>query len=233
MMPQDIQKIPKAVGVIIDGNRRWAKAKGLPKLEGHRVGINKLKEFVRWSRDAGVGIVYFFTFSTENWNREPFEVSYLMDLFRTVVTREADEIHREGGRVRILGQVERFSPELQKLIHEVEEKTNNNTRVVAAFCLSYGGRPEIVAAAKSLIISGITPDQITEESFASHLWNAGLPDPDLIIRTGGERRLSGFLTWQSVYSELFFTETLWPDFTKEEFLKMLAEYAERERRFGK
>lgn len=226
-------QIPKAVGVIIDGNRRWAKARGLPKLEGHRVGINKLKEFVRLALDAGVQVVYFYTFSTENWNREPAEVSYLMDLFKTVVTREADEIHKDGGRVRVLGQVERFSPELQKLIHEVEEKTKDNKRITVVFCLSYGGRAEIVQAAKLLVASGIAPNQITEASIASHLWSSGLPDPDLIIRTGGQRRLSGFLTWQSIYSELFFSDTLWPDFNKEEFQSILDEYQKRERRFGK
>ncbi|OHA00453.1 MAG: di-trans,poly-cis-decaprenylcistransferase [Candidatus Sungbacteria bacterium RIFCSPHIGHO2_02_FULL_49_12] len=225
--------IPKTIGAILDGNRRWAAANGVPKLEGHRAGYHRLKEFARWAYAAGVETVLVYAFSTENWQREESEVSYLMQLLRWVLESEINEFHRDGIRVRFIGDHSRFSKELQQLMTKAEAKTQNNTKGTMCVLVSYGGRAEIVAAAKKIIQEGVAVDALDEDAFAAHLWTAGIRDPDLIIRTGGVSRLSNFLPWQGAYSELFFSETLWPDFTKEEFLAILAEYAKRERRFGK
>ena len=225
--------LPRSIGVILDGNRRWAKSAGIPTLEGHRAGYGRAKEFIRWAFDLGIPYLTLYAFSTENWKRETAEVGYLMDLLTWVLEHEIEEFNKEGARLLIIGERERLSPKIQELIRRTEARTASNTRGTVLLCISYGGRPEIINATRKLIKSGVTPENLSEEEFAKHLWTAGAPDPDMIIRTGGVMRLSNFLPWQSIYSELFFTETLWPDFTKEEFLKMLAEYAERERRFGK
>lgn len=217
------------VGIIMDGNRRWAKTRGLPKLEGHRAGSEKLKETVRLVRAHAIAHLVVYAFSTENWNRESSEVSYLMDLFRELIEKEMRELGEEGIRIRFVGQRERFSKELQQLMSEREEETKQNTAVTVWICLSYGGRAEIVAAANKAAQEGL----VTEETLAKNLWTAGMPDPDLIIRTGGEKRLSNFLPWQTVYSELFFTESFWPDFREEEFDAIITEFAARERRHGK
>jgi len=219
----------ECVGIILDGNRRWAKARGLPTLEGHRAGMETVTNAVRFIRESGVKHLAVYAFSTENWNRESAEVSYLMSLFREAMQKQMRELGKEGIRIRFVGQRERFSADLQKAMHNTEEDTRRNDAFTLWVCLSYGGRAEIVAAANAAAGNG----DITEESFARHLWTAEMPDPDIIIRTSGEKRLSGFLTWQSVYSELFFTDTKWPDFSKEEFDSILAEFAQRERRRGK
>ncbi len=215
----------------MDGNRRWARSRGLPTFEGHRRGYEKLKEVTSWAKTAGVGHVIIFAFSTENWNRTRKELSYLMGLFKLVLTQEVEKMFKAGIRVRCAGQPERFSPALRKLMREAEEKTADNKELTLTVCLSYGGRAEIVEAANRAIASG--EKALTEETFARHLWTAGIPDPDLIIRTSGEMRLSGFLPWQSVYSELFFTKTLWPDFSEEEFKYILEDFSKRNRRIGK
>lgn len=214
----------------MDGNRRWAKAKGLPKLEGHRAGSETLKNIVRSARTCGVKHLVVYMFSTENWNREPTEVSYLMDLFRESVKKEMRELGKEGVRVRFAGQRTRFSEDLQQAMTDIEKETQHNEAITLWCCLSYGGRAEIVTAARAVAASGA---EVTEDSLMRHLWTAEMPDPDIIIRTGGEKRLSNFLPWQSVYSELFFTDTFWPDFSHEEFGSILAEFAHRERRRGK
>jgi undecaprenyl diphosphate synthase len=226
------KEMPNAIGVILDGNRRFATEQGLPTLEGHRAGFEKVKELVRWAKEFDVGTVYIYAFSTENWNRAEAEVSYLMELFAQAFSGELiDEIMQDDGRVVFLGDRSRVPPALVKEMERTEAKTRDGKGGTLAVCLSYGGRAEIVAAANKLIREG--KEIQTEEEFSSALWSAGLPDPDLIIRTSGEQRLSGFLTWQSVYSELFFTATKWPAFTKEEFVSILEEYATRERRKGK
>ena len=222
--------IPNCVGIILDGNRRWAKEKGVPKLEGHRVGLNAVKDAVIFVRDTGVKHLAMYMFSTENWSREPLEVSYLMDLFREMIRKEIKQLSKEGVKVRFVGQREKFSKDLQEMMDEAEKSTENNSAITLWACLSYGGRADIVQAAKKLTEKG---EEITEESLNKNLWTVGMPDPDIIIRTSGEERLSGFLTWQSVYSELFFTKTLWPDFSKEEFERIIEEYGVRERRNGK
>ena len=212
----------------MDGNRRWAKARGLPKLEGHRTGADKLKDIVRFVREHGIKHLAVYAFSTENWSREPAEVAYLMELFRESIKKEMKELGKECVRTRFVGQRERFSEDLQQAMNDVEKETAKNDAITLWVCLSYGGRAEVIAAANAAAESG----NVTEETLAKNLWTAEMPDPDIVIRTGGEKRLSGFLTWQSVYSELFFTDTLWPDFDKKEFETILAEYRSRKRNFG-
>lgn len=221
---------PSCIGIILDGNRRWAREQGLPTLEGHRVGLLRtLKNTTLIVRDFGIPHFVVYLFSTENWNREAAEVAYLMDLFREAIHNEMEELRKEGVRVRFVGQRERFAPDLQQSMNDIEKSTQHNTRVTLWCCLSYGGRAEIVEAARNVAKTG---EEITEASFAAHLWTAGMPDPDLIIRTGGEHRLSNFLLWQAAYSELFFPKKYWPDFTKEDLADILREYEQRQRRFG-
>jgi undecaprenyl diphosphate synthase len=222
--------LPQCVGIILDGNRRWAKSKGLPKLEGHRKGFERLIDAARWVRDRGVPHLVVFAFSTENWNREAEEVSYLMDLLREMAKKQLRELEKEGVRLRFIGTRERLAPDIRDAIEEAETASANNSRLTLWVCLSYGARAEIVAAAEALRRAG-TP--ITEETLRSHLWSAEMPDPDIIIRTSGEKRLSNFLLWQAAYSELFFVESHWPDFSEEMLDGVLRDYAERERRHGK
>src|SRR3989344_3659557 len=221
---------PACVGIILDGNRRWAKENSVSKLEGHRAGTDTLKKTVRFVRDSGVKHLIVYAFSTENWSRDKDEVSYLMDLFREAIKKEMNELGKENVKVRFVGQRERFSEDLQQSMDEIEKETAENEAITLWVCFSYGGRAEIVAAAAAAAVPDVP---ITEKSLSENLWTAGMPEPDIIIRTGGEKRLSNFLTWQSIYSELFFTDTLYPDFNKEEFDAILAEYATRERRRGK
>lgn len=224
--------VPACVGIIMDGNRRWAKERGLQSLEGHAEGRKRAKEIVRHAFSRGVGTVVLYAFSTENWNRTSEEVNYLMELFGKVMMEDFIELSREGIHVRFIGDLARLPEKLRisarKLEDESAETSAGKTLVVA---LSYGGRAEIVAAANALLEEEAT---IADESaLAQNLWSYPMPDPDLVIRTGGEKRLSGFLPWQTVYSELFFVDTFWPAFTKEEFDSILAEFAQRERRRGK
>lgn len=217
-----------SIGIIMDGNRRWAKARGLSTLMGHEEGSEKIREVAEWAIEANVSHLYLYAFSTENWSRAEEEVGYLMKLFERAFMERIKDIEELGVRIRIVGEQERFSKKLQMLMHDVEERSKNNTALTVVFCLSYGGRREIADAISRL------PDstKITEESITNALWTVGMPDPDIIIRPGGEKRLSNFLTWQSIYSELFFIDTLWPDFTKDEFSRILDEYHARERRRG-
>ncbi len=224
------ENVPTCVGIILDGNRRWAKARGLPTFEGHRRGKEAVKTTTRLVQKKGIPHVVVYAFSTENWNRSEEEVSYLMGLFRELAKEELVELGREGVRIRFAGQRERFSKNLQEAMDSVEKDTAHNDSCTLWVCLSYGGHAEIVASVRAVVASG---EEMTEEAIAKHLWTAGMPDPDIIIRPGGEKRLSGFLTWQSVYSELFFIDTFWPDFGEKELDAILVEFAERERRHGK
>lgn len=223
--------IPQCIGIILDGNRRWAKANGLSTLEGHRRGYEKIKDIMSWAKEAAVPFVVVYAFSTENWNRSLKEVSYLMGLFKEALTHKLQELKKEGLRVRCIGERSRFSSELQELMRTAEEETAPLPGPTLVLALSYGGRAEILQAARRVATEGKTG--VTEEEFSSYLWSAGIPNPDLIIRTGGEKRLSGFLTWQSVYSELFFIDTYLPDFSKGEFQDILTEFGRRERRMGR
>jgi undecaprenyl diphosphate synthase len=218
------------VGVIMDGNRRWARMHDTSVSEGHNEGYKKLQEVVRWSRDAGIPHVVAYAFSTENWQRSEDEVGYLMKLFRSVLESETKKMIEERVRVLFVGDRSRFTEGMQKMMEDMEKTTAMTYDITLHLLMSYGGRAEILAAVNALT-GEETP--VTEDSFAQKLWSHPMPDPDLIIRTGGEKRLSGFLPWQSVYSELFFSDSLWPDFTEEEFKAILAEFATRERRRGK
>lgn len=223
---RDIQ----CVGFIMDGNRRWAKTHGLPTLEGHRKGYEALKAMVRVVHDAGIPHMACYAFSTENWNRSPEEVAYLMDLFAYAV-RDVREgvVDKHAVNVRFIGERERFPETLRTAMREVEAGNHAGASLTVWLALSYGGRPEILSAVNRAVAAG---KEVDEEAFESLLWTSGMPDPDLIIRTSGEERLSNFLLWQSAYSELFFTKTLWPDFGEVEFQSMLDQYGTRQRRKG-
>ena len=221
---------PRSIGIIMDGNRRWAKENGLPQLEGHRIGIEKIKDAMKWAQERGISEVTIYAFSTENWNRSEEEVSYLMKLFEAMLDNWIQEVIEHGGCLKFIGQLERLPKTMQKKISEVTELTKNGKDGTLIIALSYGGRAEILDAVNKLIV--MDREVVTEQELRDAMWSAGLHDPDLIIRTGGEKRLSNFLAWQSTYSELFFTDTKWPAFTKEEFNMILDNYAERERRRG-
>jgi undecaprenyl diphosphate synthase len=215
----------------MDGNRRWARAFGKTVADGHGEGYKKLQEVMRWARESGIPHVVAYAFSTENWQRSEEEVGYLMKLFRTILEKETEKMVEERIRVRFVGDRSRFSEDMQHMMEMMETATAAAYDVTLHLLMSYGGRAEIVAAANALVAEQTIP--ATEDSFEKKLWSHPMPDPDLIIRTGGEKRLSNFLPWQSVYSELFFVDTLWPDFTKQEFNSILVEFAGRERRRGK
>ncbi len=221
----------QCIGIILDGNRRWARERGLPTLEGHRVGLRMtLKRVIIAARDRGIPHLAAYMFSTENWNRSKDEVAYLMELFREGIRGELEELGKEGVRIRFAGQRDRFAPDLQEAMARIERDTETNNRITFWACLSYGGRAEIVEAAQALLTTG---EDISEENLERYLWTAEMPEPDIIIRTSGEKRLSGFLTWKGVYSELFFVDMHWPDFDEKALDAVLVEYAARERRMGK
>lgn len=224
---------PACIGIIMDGNRRWAKSHGVPIARGHEAGYETLKRVIGWAREEGVGTVIAYAFSTENWNRSELEVRLLMELFDRAVTEIGATARAEHIRVSFIGEGARFSPALQKKMDALEHESKDSATIHLVLALSYGGRAEIVDAVNTLLASGAS--RASDEDVARALWTgcADISDPDLIIRTGGEMRLSNFLLWQAAYSELFFTKTLWPDFSHEEFRAIIAEYGERERRQGK
>jgi undecaprenyl diphosphate synthase len=217
------------IGIILDGNRRWAKEKGLPTLEGHRRGFENLKSAARWVRDRGVAHLVVYAFSTENWKRPPEEVAGLMDLIREAVLEKTDDLVQEGIRLRFIGERGRLGADVRDAIETAEQKSQGNTNLTLWICLSYGGRAEIAAAARAAAKQGL---EITEENIALHLWTQEMPEPDIVIRSGGQHRLSNFLLWQSAYSELFFLDVLWPDFTEADLDGVLSEFKERKRNFG-
>lgn len=219
----------ECLGVIMDGNRRWAKAHGLPKIEGHRHGYERAIECARWVRDRGVKHFVLYAFSTENWNRTNEEVSYLMDILRGMATEGLTQLAKEDIRIRFIGTRDRLAPDVIDAIEKAEKESERNSFTMW-ICLSYGGRAEITAAAIAVVAAGVP---ITEESLHAHFWSAQMPDPDIIIRTSGEKRLSNFLLWQAAYSELFFIDIFWPDFSEKELDAILTEFAVRERRRGK
>lgn len=226
-------KIPNCVGIIMDGNRRWARGKGMLALKGHHAGGKTLKNIIKFAKEIGIKHIIFYAFSTENWNRSPEEVSYLLNLIGEFLQKELDHFNKEGAVLHYAGDLSRFSESMQKKLKDAEKKTAKNKTPHVYFALNYGGRQEILSAVRKIILDGAKEEDITESYFAKHLQTYPMPDPDIIIRTSGEMRLSGFLPWQGVYSELFFTKTLWPDFSKEEFMKIIEEYNDRERRMGK
>jgi len=225
----EIEKLPQCVGFIMDGNRRWAKEQNLETLEGHKAGLDVFYDVLAWIKEMNIPHAVFYAFSTENWLRKKVEVDYLMELFKLSLERMLVEIDQNQVRIRIIGRRSDFSSELQYLMQKLEMESAQYKECTVWVALSYGGRAEIVSACNEAIKIG-TP--VDEESFSKLLSTAEMPDPDLIIRTSGEQRLSNFLPWQSVYSELFFIPTYWPAFTKDEFTRILAQYGERQRRHG-
>lgn len=223
--------VPTSIGIIMDGNRRYAKAKGMPTLEGHRMGYHKLRDVLSWTKEAGIKEIIVYAFSTENWNRTTEEVGYLMDLFREMISVMTKEAKEKQTRLIFLGERTRLAEDILRAIERAEKETRIYTSLTFGIALSYGGRTEIIDAIHRIPKEKF--ETISEEEFSQLLWTKEMYDPDLIIRTSGEERLSNFLPWQSVYSELVFTKTLWPEFSKEEFLSILTNYSERERRLGK
>lgn len=221
------------LAIIMDGNRRWAKERGMSTFEGHRAGYERMKEVGDWCLDRGIQTLTVFAFSTENWNRTQEEVGYLMDLLEDALTKELTSYHEKGVRMKIIGRRDPLRPSVLRAIDAAEDLTKNNTRATFAICLNYGGRPEILDVCKKMIADGLKPEEVTEEEFAKRLYWPNMPNPDLIVRTSGEERLSGFLTWEGVYSEFYVTQKHWPDFDEEELDKALEAYAGRQRRFGK
>jgi len=225
--------VPTHVAIIMDGNGRWARKRGLPRLAGHRAGVENLRRVIEACVEFGIKYLTIFAFSTENWGRPLEEVRGLINILEEVIDRELQELHKNGVQLRHLGHLGKLKPELQdKVLHAIE-LTRGNHRLVLNVAWNYGGRDEIVCAFKQIIEDGIPPEDINEELVSQYLFTADCPDPDLIIRTSGELRISNFLIWQGAYSEWYLTKVLWPDFDHEELLKALKEYASRERRFGR
>ncbi|MCP6726690.1 MAG: polyprenyl diphosphate synthase [Patescibacteria group bacterium] len=225
---------PKHIVLFPDGNRRWAKEHKLESLKGHLRGKENFDKFLSLCKDRSVEVVTVFGFSSENWNRSPKEVNYLMDLFEISLNKKAiARFQKEGVKVKVIGQKERLKPSLQKVIEVVEEATAGNDGLHLNLAVSYGGKWDIVQAVQQLIKKGVKAEDITEDMLAEHLSTAGLPEPDLVIRAGGEKRLSNFVLWQAAYAELYFSEKYWPDFGEEDLDLAFEGYARRQRRFGK
>jgi len=229
----ELTKIPEHVAIIMDGNGRWATSRGLPRLAGHRAGTENLRRIIRACVEFGVKYLTIYAFSTENWGRPQEEVEGLLSIVQDVIGRELNELHREGVRLRHLGHLDRLPPTLQENILDAVELTHNNTRLTLNVAFNYGGRDEIACAIRSMIEDGVKAQDVTPELVDRYLFTAGVPDPDLIIRTSGEMRVSNFLIWQGAYSELYITPTYWPDFDRDEFRKALVEYGRRDRRYGR
>ena len=227
----ETENTPTCVGVIMDGNRRWAKERGLTPFLGHTEGYKKFKEFIGWAKEQGVKYVIAYAFSTENWKRSKDEIDHLMGLLRNVLDNELAELKKEGVRLRFIGETEKFPNDIVEKLKNIEEETVSLSEIEVLVALSYGGRSEIISAIKKC-----TPEEIkdlNEKNFSQHLFTKNIPDPDLVIRTGGEVRLSNFLLWQTAYSELYFTDLFFPDFSPAELEKAVKEFQDRQRRFGK
>jgi len=228
--------LPQHVAIIMDGNGRWAKKRHLPRQAGHVAGVAAVREVVRAATDVGLKNLTLYAFSSENWKRPATEVGMLMGLFRLYFRNDLEELVSRGVRVRIIGNRSRVADDIRQMIEDMEKRTVANTGLNLTFAFDYGGQEEIAAAARELARAAcegrLDPETITPELFATRLFTSALPEPDLVIRTSGERRLSNFLLWQSAYAELLFVETLWPDFTPEKFVEALDQFARRERRFG-
>lgn len=216
----------------MDGNGRWAKARGLPRLAGHRAGTENLRRILTACVEFGIKTLTIWAFSTENWRRPEEEVRGLMDIVEQVIDRELNELHKNGVRLRHIGRLEGISSHLQQKVRNAIEFTKNNEKLTLNIAFNYGGKAEILDAIKRIIADGVRPDEVDEDLVARYLYTAGQPDPDMIIRTGAESRISNFMLWQGAYAEWYFSPVLWPDFDKEELRKALEDYARRERRFG-
>ena len=225
----DMGRLPRHIAIIMDGNGRWAKKRGLPRTAGHKVGAEVFRDIATYCQELGVQYLTIFAFSTENWKRPKDEVDTLMSLLEQYLQEAIDTMERDHIRLKVLGDVAGLSPNLQRMIGETNAISAHYQGFQANICLNYGGRAEILRAARLCAESG---EEWTEENFQKYLWSAGIPDPDLIIRPSGELRLSNFLLWQCAYSEFYFCDTLWPDFTRKDLDKAIADYQHRDRRFG-
>lgn len=225
-------KIPHHLAIIMDGNGRWAKARGLPRLAGHRAGTENLRRILRACVDLGIKVLTIYAFSTENWERPRSEVRGLMSILERVIDRELNELDANGVQIRHLGRLEGVSERLQRKIKYALERTAHNDRLILNVAFNYGGRAEIVDAVQRIIADGVPADQVDEALLSHYLYTGDLPDPDLIVRTSGELRVSNFLLWQGAYAEYYAPATYWPDFDREELIKALEHYSRRDRRFG-
>ncbi|MCG2676884.1 isoprenyl transferase [bacterium] len=227
----DKSRIPKHVAIIMDGNGRWAKKRGLPRMAGHRKGINRLREIIPAAKNYGIKFLTLFAFSTENWNRPEGEIKGLFKTLEKYLKDEVAELQKNNTRLHPIGRLEKLPSPLREELFRVERITKNNKGIILNLALNYGGRSDIVNAVKKIIAN--QPKKIDEETFSKYLYTSGQPDPDLLIRTSGEMRISNFLLWQLAYSELWITPILWPDFKKEDLLQAILDYQKRERRFGR
>lgn len=229
---KQLDKVPTHLGFIMDGNGRWAAERGLPRLAGHRAGTENLRRIIRASAEYGIKYISFYAFSTENWNRPEDEVKGLMHILSDYIDKETRELHKEGARLLHIGHLDGLSPTLKKKVVDAIELTKENTLITVVLAFNYGGRDEILNAVKKLIQDGVKPEEVNEQLFNNYLFTKDIPDPDLIIRTSGEMRTSNFLVWQSVYAEWAFPKVYWPNFDDQMLWQILADYNQRERRFG-
>jgi undecaprenyl diphosphate synthase len=228
----ELERVPGHVAIIMDGNGRWAQARGLPRAAGHRAGTENLRRVLRAAVRAGIKILTIYAFSTENWRRPEVEVKALLSILEGVIDRELDELAAEGVQLRHVGRLARIPRSLQNKVKDAIERTRDNERLILNVAFDYGGRAELVEAIRRIIEDGVPADEVDESTVSQYLYTAGLPDPDLIIRTSGEMRVSNFLIWQGAYAEYYVTPVLWPDFDEPELFKALEEYDQRERRYG-
>jgi len=225
-------RFPNHIAIIMDGNGRWAKKRGLPRLEGHRAGVENLRSVIAYFNKLKLKYLTLYGFSTENWKRPEEEITGLLNLLEEEIDKETLELHKNGIKIRHLGRLDELSPSLQQATNKALELTKNNTGMTLSLAFNYGGRAEILNAVRKVVADGIRPEEINEELFTGYLYTAALPEVDLVIRTAGELRLSNFLIWQTAYSEYYFTKVLWPDFDEKEIDKALLSYSQRQRRFG-
>ncbi len=228
-----LQKIPEHVAIIMDGNGRWALERGLPRLSGHKAGTENLREVIEACAEFGIKYLTIYAFSTENWNRPEEEIQGLMGIFRTMLDRELNNLHKNGVQLRHIGRLDGIDKRLQQKVQEAIKLTKGNQTLILNVAFNYGGRDEILQAVKKIVANGENIKDLDDDLFSKYLFTAGSPDPDLIIRTSGEFRISNFLIWQGAYAEWYFTPTYWPDFNKEELYQALLAYNERDRRYGK
>ncbi len=227
-----LERVPRHIGIIMDGNGRWARARGLPRAAGHRAGTENLRRVLRAAVEFGVEILTIYAFSTENWGRPEGEVRALVSILERVIDRELHELHEEGVKLRHLGRLDRLPSGLRQKVLDAIELTKNNQQLILNVAFDYGGRAELVSAIRRIVTDGMPAEQVDESLVSRYLYTAGLPDPDLIIRTSGEMRISNFLIWQGAYAEFYVPAVLWPDFDKDELYAALVSYNQRERRFG-
>jgi undecaprenyl diphosphate synthase len=228
----DRARVPRHVAIIMDGNGRWAASRGLPRIRGHEQGTENIRRITFAAGELGIDYLTLWAFSTENWRRPPDEIAGIMRILAQAIERETAELHRQGARLRHIGSLDGLPDSTRQAVLDAIELTKNNDRLVLTLAFNYGGRQEMVEAIRKLVADGLSPDEIDERAISRYLFTHDLPDPDLVVRTSGEYRLSNFLIWQSAYAELFFTPVLWPDFGPDDLRAAVADYAGRERRFG-